>query len=301
MEIFYGTSQNKINVTAICLDKLLKYNQIMIFSDEDCRNVIFSDPCPFQKKYIFIYDENKNLLGNYDNNYMIKIDMSNKKIDVVDTKDAKNRLNNIHQILKIDYGKFNEEYPEQLLVSKYLTGNEKILEFGGNIGRNSIVIAYILNQNNNECLVSLETDQKNATILKHNRDLNNLRFSVENAGLSKNRLIQNGWVTIPSNDNLENFNTVNSITWENLYEKYKIDFDTLIVDCEGAFYYILIDYPDILKNINLLIIENDFQYEEHKQFFNKTMIDNGFYLDYIEALNGSQRFITNFYEVWRKG
>ena len=35
---------------------------------------------------------------------------------------------------------------------RYLTGNEKVLEFGGNIGRNSLVIAHILNNNS----VSLE-------------------------------------------------------------------------------------------------------------------------------------------------
>jgi hypothetical protein len=31
---------------------------------------------------------------------------------------------------------------------KYLTGNEKVLELGANIGRNSLIISYILNCNN---------------------------------------------------------------------------------------------------------------------------------------------------------
>jgi hypothetical protein len=32
------------------------------------------------------------------------------------------------------------------MVCRYLTGNEKVLELGGNIERNSLVIAYILKQ-----------------------------------------------------------------------------------------------------------------------------------------------------------
>lgn len=34
-------------------------------------------------------------------------------------------------------------------------------------------------------------------------------------------------------------------------------FDVLIVDCEGAFYNILNDFPEILDNIKLIIIEMD--------------------------------------------
>jgi hypothetical protein len=35
-------------------------------------------------------------------------------------------------------------------------------------------------------------------------------------------------------------------------------FDTLVLDCEGAFYYILQDTPEILEGIKLLIMENDY-------------------------------------------
>jgi len=73
---------------------------------------------------------------------------------------------------------------------KYLKGHEKVLEIGGNIGRNSIVIADILKTNN---FVSLECDVDIATQLKYNRDNNMLKFFVEEAALSNRKLIQKGW------------------------------------------------------------------------------------------------------------
>jgi FkbM family methyltransferase len=74
----------------------------------------------------------------------------------------------------------------------YLTGNEKILEIGGNIGRNSLVIASILNTNN---FVSLECDVTISQQLTENRDLNKFSFHIESAALSNRKLIQKGWDT----------------------------------------------------------------------------------------------------------
>jgi bifunctional polynucleotide phosphatase/kinase len=50
------------------------------------------------------------------------------------------------------------------MVVKYLTGNEKVLEIGGNIGRNSLIIAYILGNRNN--FVTLECDENIAKQLE---------------------------------------------------------------------------------------------------------------------------------------
>jgi fructose-bisphosphate aldolase class II len=40
--------------------------------------------------------------------------------------------------------------PLQMMAAKYICGHEKILEIGGNIGRNSLIMAFILNSKNNE-------------------------------------------------------------------------------------------------------------------------------------------------------
>ena len=174
------------------------------------------------------------------------------------------KLISIHRNLKLDFGTFLDEYPEQMMAVKYLTGKEKVLEIGGNIGRNSLIIAYILNQNNNKNFVSLESDQEISNQLIHNKEINNLNFYVESSALSKRNLIQKGWDTIVSDVILDGYKKVNTINFDELKNKYCIDFDTLVIDCEGAFYYILLDMPEILNNINLIIMENDYLNVSHK-------------------------------------
>jgi FkbM family methyltransferase len=208
------------------------------------------------------------------------------------------RLRQIHSCLTIDYGSFAEEYPEQLMAATFLTGNEKVLELGGNIGRNSLIIGYILNQNNNNNFVTMETNQDDAKKLEHNRDKNNLNFSVENAALSSRKLIQSGWTTTPSDVVLDGYFAVNTITWQQLQDKYKIQFDTLVLDCEGAFYYILQDTPEILTNIKLIIVENDYfgSTDAMKPYVDTVLLQHNFYPNF--QMDGAG--YRNFYEVWKR-
>lgn len=210
-----------------------------------------------------------------------------------------NKLKLIHSNLKIKGGTFEEELPEQKIAVKYLTGKEKILEIGGNIGRNSLVISSILDDSNN--LVVLESMDKYANTLVQNRDLNNFNFKVINKALSKRKLIQRKWTTKPSEILLPKHQWVNTITFEELKKETNINFDTLVIDCEGAFYYILLDMPEIIDNIHLIIVENDYTNIIHKQYVDEILIKNNFKRDYFE-LGGNENSICheNFYEVWIK-
>uniref|UniRef100_A0A6C0HAF4 Methyltransferase FkbM domain-containing protein n=1 Tax=viral metagenome TaxID=1070528 RepID=A0A6C0HAF4_9ZZZZ len=210
-----------------------------------------------------------------------------------------NKLSQIQNSLKLEFGTFMDEYPEQMMAIRYLTGNEKVLEIGGNIGRNSLVIASILNNHNNNNFVTLESDPEVARQLLQNKNTNNLNFFVENSALSKRNLIQKSWETIVSDVLLDGYKKVNIINFEQLEEKYNINFDTLILDCEGAFYYILQDMPEILNNIKLIIMENDYLDESHKKYIDHVLREKGFIIDYIEG-DGWGHFANNFYEVWKK-
>jgi FkbM family methyltransferase len=210
-----------------------------------------------------------------------------------------NKLSHFQNKLNLDFGTFLDEYPEQMMAVRYLTGNEKVLEIGGNIGRNSLIIASILNSNNNNNFVSLESDTEISNQLLHNKNKNNLNFFVENSALSKRNLIQKSWDTIVSDVLLDGYKKVNIINFEQLKEKYSIDFDTLVLDCEGAFYYILLDMPEILDNINLIIMENDYLDESHKKHIDTVLRAKGFIIDYIEG-GGWGHFANNFFEVWKK-
>ena len=202
----------------------------------------------------------------------------------------------LNKKLQIKYGSFREELPEQKMAVKYLTGNEKVLEIGGNIGRNSLIIASIVNNDN---FVTLESNVDIAKQLEENRNLNNLTFSIENSALSKRKLIQRGWDTKPS-DVLENgFTWVNTLNFDELQLKYNIKFDTLVLDCEGAFYYILMDMPEILDNIHLIIMENDYHDISHKKYVDQVLTEHGFYTEYREA-GGWGCCFDRFFEVWKK-
>jgi hypothetical protein len=112
-------------------------------------------------------------------------------------------------------------------------------------------------------------------------------------------LIQKGWDTIPSNYIQSGYNWVDIINWNDLQNKYNIEFDTLILDCEGAFYYILLDMPEILNNIKLIIMENDYTNISHKRYIDSKLIENNFNRVYVE--NGGWGPCSDyFFEVWKK-
>jgi len=302
MQIRYGTNSNSIDVTEICNQVLSKNGQIVIPSGDSNRAVHFTDPVHGKLKSIFI-TTSTGTTKEYPHNTPIYINTLSEEVDTScsfnSLTDPLARLNHIHSILRIRNGSFNEELPEQRMAATYLTGRERVLEIGGNIGRNSLIIAYILAQNNSSDLVTLESDPGIATQLTDNRDLNGLKFKIENSALSSRKLIQRGWDTIPSDVVLPGYISVNTISYNQLVDKYNINFDTLVLDCEGAFYYILMDMPEILENVNLIIMENDYHDITHKNFVDSVLQKNSFTVAYSEA-GGWGPCVSKFFEVWKK-
>ena len=292
-KIKYGILINNVDVTSKVLEKCINNSIISIPDNDHVRAKLFEiDPIPNVHKSVLIYDENNTLIGEYDHEENIEINIDTNEIFHGGIK----RLSKIQSNLILHYGHFTEEFPEQLMVAKYLKGNEKVLEIGGNIGRNSLIIGSIVNNNN---FVSLESDIKSSELLKHNRNINNLKFNIEPSALSKKKLIQRGWETIQSDTVLNGYTNVNIIDYEDLQKKYNIIFDTLVLDCEGAFYYILSDMPNILNNINLIIMENDYYNINHKIFIDSILKANHFYLHYNQS-GGWGPCYNTFYQVWKR-
>ena len=159
------------------------------------------------------------------------------------------------------------------------------------------MIASVLNDSSN--LVTLECDSISYDQLKSNRNLNNFNFHIQNSALSARKLIQNGWTTIPSDELLPGYSQVNTITLSELKNKYQIEFDTLVLDCEGAFYFILQDFPEILENINLIIMENDYYDISHKEYIDSILKKNEFDIIYKQG-GGWGPCKDYFYQVWKK-
>ena len=294
MKILYGVANSCIDVTDICIKKMSHNYTITIPSGDANRVSYFTDPAPgFHKKIFVVYN---NLLE-YDEYHIVKINMIDLTVTSVNDYDTETKISLIHSNLKLKYGSFSDELPEQKMSLRQLKGHEKVLELGGNIGRNSLVISSILQNNHN--LVTLECDPNIANALRENRDINNFDFHIENSALSKKKLLQRGLETIQSDVLLDGYTTVNIISFDELQNKYNIVFDTLVLDCEGAFYYILMDMPEILENINMIIMENDYTDINHKKYVDQVLIENDFYCDYIEP-GGWEPCFNNFYEVWKR-
>jgi len=297
IKITYGIAKNNIDVTEICYSRLQNNGIILIPHNDSTRAGLFTDPLHRIKKSIFI--SINDITTEYQENFNIMINTKDNTVSTIDENIMNEKLKKIQSTMTLNYGLFNVEIPEQKMVLKYLTGNEKVLELGANIGRNTLIIASILKKQNNNNFVTFECDKNIASQLTQNRDINNFTFHIENNALSKRNLIQRGWDTIVSDKLLPGYKPVNTITLDELNAKYNIAFDTLVLDCEGAFYYILLDMPEIINNVNLIIMENDYHDLSKKQEIDNILKANGFYRDYYEG-GGWGPCRDFFFEVWKK-
>ena len=217
------------------------------------------------------------------------------------------KLIEIHNGLSFsNKSQLNQEIPEQLMAVKHISPDSIVLELGGSIGRNSCVINSILNIKTNH--VVIEPSTKELSILQQNRDSNNFEFFIENSATSNVPLYSLDWQTYPTQ--IPGSVKVNTLGYNDLLEKYKLKFDTLVIDNEGHFVDMLKDFPIILDNIKLLMIEHDFNTEDDLCYFKKTMTQSGFTMNdmffknqrYGPGINWSDGLNTDpiFVSVWKK-
>lgn len=311
MKFLYGTTTNYIDITEKVLDTFTTNGFVNIPASDDERAAIFGDPQPKRLKHILAIDDNGNKKV-FGSNARLTVLVSDTfeapsvitwwKTQGKDIQDPEERLKALQDHLKISYGDFKEELCEQRMAIRFIQPTNKILELGGNIGRNTLILASMLEDCHN--LVTLESSPFIANQLQYNMDLNGIDSHIEASALSKRKLIQNGWDTIPSDILLPGYYSINSITYSELCDKYKIVFDTLVADCEGALYYILKDEPGLLDTINTILLENDFAELSHKEFVIGMFKEKGFncvYNDTIKHYKVETSFShskDSFYEVW---
>ena len=303
----YGVTGNYTDVTNIALS-MLAVDGVLVLPGSDCgRAEYFGDPIPYVVKHVCITSGGKQHI--YPANESVTFDVSHLPKEMFELKPTVRtwynhntgspgeRLETIHRNLKFIGGNIRDEYPEQLMVVSFLRQDAKVLELGSNIGRNTLAIATILSDQKN--LVTLECDPNTCKTLRKNMEINQYDFHIEESALSYRNLIQKGWDTIPSDTVLPGYSSVNCITFQGLEEKYNIQFDTLVADCEGALYYILSDYPDMLNNIDTVIMENDYHNPSHKTSVDTTLTDKGFSRIFSRG-GGWGPCAHNFFEVWSK-
>ena len=181
------------------------------------------------------------------------------------------KLKNIHSKL-IFQGNLNLELPEQIMAISYIKPNDCVLELGGSCGRASCVINHILLNKKNHVVIEPSTREIN--VLTSNRNNNNFKFQIENSAISHKPLFSKEWHTVDRQ--IPNSVPVNVITYNQLKEKYNLNFNVLVIDNEGNFVDMLKKFPNILIGIRLLQIEHDFNSEKDLEYFYKTMSSNNF-------------------------
>ena len=96
---------------------------------------------------------------------------------------------------------------------------------------------------------------------------NNLLFNSECCAISERKLWSSKWNTYT--EYKPGTVEIDTMSFEEVKNKYNYTFDTLVCDCEGALYYILQDNENILHDIETIIIENDFTDIKHKEYVEK--------------------------------
>lgn len=310
-QVLFLTASDSFDVTDT-VKKLFYFksnNQIIVPSGEVIKKKYFSHINSDITNVVVILQSvsqnSQSVSHTFDTNDEIIIDLKNSIVYKYNYTNLQNDIFNIHKKFDFKFGNIRCEFPEQIMAKRFITPERKVLEIGGNIGRNSLLISYILSlENNDHNLVVLESDADSAKNLEINRNCNNMKFHIEPSALSKHKLIQKGWHCFETTKNElpDGYKWVNIINYIDLMKKYQIAFDTLVLDCEGAFYKILLDFPDILNNVSLIIIENDFNDIKKKQYVDSTLEKNNFVLIYNTALNSDKIFLETgpyFYQVWK--
>jgi len=154
----------------------------------------------------------------------------------------------------------NMEVEEQKLAKYYILPDDVVLELGGRYGSVSCIINSKLNNKTNEVVV--EPDQRVWDALEKNRNRNNCQFHIVKGFISNKKLdLTNlddyhggyGSTFIENNES-----KIPSYSLSEIKQKYKLNFNVLVADCEGFLEVFFDENPDIYQDLRLIIFEADY-------------------------------------------
>ena len=153
------------------------------------------------------------------------------------------------------------EADEQYLVQKYIPKDATVLEMGARYGTVSCVISRVLDDPTRH--VAVEPDNSVIEALTKNRDMNGGKFHIFEGVVSGK-----GYelVRIDSKFDMHEYGThtketenpdLKNLTVDALSEKYGLKFDCIVADCEGFFCNFVEENPEFVKNMRVIIYEQD--------------------------------------------
>ena len=312
IHFFYGLQENYLDITDAVLRFCFDGERFRIPADDCLRAAMFSDPAYGHLKEIVVFSHHEGRLTCTAYPHDARVDLvapagvvrPARRRPVVPTGPVDEVVARIHEQLHFIGGRLTDEGPEQAMVVRFLDPGATVLEIGSNVGRNTVMIASILADSSN--LVTMECDPSSVEILRCNRAANGFDFQIEPSALSRRRLIQRGWETVPAEEVPPGWREVSTITFGELTAKYGLEFDTLVADCEGALFYILQDEPAMLEGISTVILEADYPSVEHKRAVESVFASNDLRRIHSEPLVTDwqhpfpDQVAASFFEVWRR-
>lgn len=178
------------------------------------------------------------------------IDITNKYINIIDYRNYYlKKLNNNFLHIKLTDIIIENNINKHLIFLKYINITDKILKLGNNNDTSFYIINLIIKNNN---LIIFENDIFEINYINDIKNLNNFNFIIE------------------------------SNTIEQVFLKYNLNINVLIIDKIEYLNNVLLDHENNLKNINKLFLLNNTDYKNYElelnNYFNNKININDIYI-----------------------
>jgi len=184
-------------------------------------------------------------------------------------------------------GRVHVERPEQELIAKFLPTQCNVLEMGGESGTTSLIIDTILDPEYRSKHVVVDPADSSIPKMERVKKIYGCKFKIAHGFIGKERKLHEELWEGCKNKKMYSLNELETL----------IDgkFDVLVVDCEGAFYNILNEFPQILDNAKLIIIEHDGPSNSNNSV-KQNLLNHNFTLIHSQC----HPYINNFTCPWKQ-
>ena len=173
------------------------------------------------------------------------------------------------------------EYPEQLILKKYIKKTDNVLQLGGNLGASCICVDKITNKDSvNICV---EPNFKVIDTLKKNKSTNKCEFEILYGVISEDKNLKLSEEDQNKDGDLCGSKIIDDgtidVTSYSLKDVSNIDrINVLFADCEGCLESFFDEYEWFLKQLRLVIYEKDQLHICNYEKIEKLLEKHGFYL-----------------------
>lgn len=178
--------------------------------------------------------------------------------------------------VRVDTNKL--EVQEQKLANKYIEINDVVLELGARYGSVSCIINSKLNCKTNHVVV--EPDDRVWAALEKNKQANKCNFNIVKGFISNKKLgltnLDSWYGGYGSTSIQQNDSKIPSYTLDQISEKYNLQFNVLVADCEGFLETFFDENPTFYDKLRLIIFEEDYPEKCNYKKIRDTLISKGF-------------------------